>query len=448
MNFWKIFELIIKYIMLDIKIIRNNPEGVRYSIEKKWIVVDLDRFLELDKEIIGWRQKLDELRALKNKVSKEIPRLKDDEKQKALKEMKEVSGKIKDLEPGFDVLESEFKELHSQIPNLLSREVPVWKDENENVVIKEVWKIKEYDFKPKDHHELWEDLDLIDKKKAAEVTGARFYYLKWDLVLLEQAIINFTFSVLIDESILSKIIKENKLQVSSKPFVPIIPPYMVSYSTAEKMGRLYPMDDRYCHDEDKQMLIGSAEHSLGPIHMNEVLKEEELPKRYFASTPAFRREAGTYGKDTRGIFRVHQFDKIEIESFTTPSDGLEEQKFIVAIQEYLVKSLELPYRLVDICTWDIGKPDFRQFDIETYFPGQWAYRETHTSDYMSDFQAYSLNTKVERKDGSKELVHMNDATAFALGRIMAAIMENNQTKDGKITIPEVLRKFMWGREEI
>lgn len=434
--------------MLDIKIIRNNPEEVQYSIDKKWIDVDLNRFLEIDKKLITGKQELDELRALRNKVSKEIPTLWPDEKQKALSEMKEVSDKIKTWESEFHELEAEFKELHMNIPNLLSREVPEGKDDTENGIIREVWEIKKYDFEPKDHHALWEELDLIDKKKAAEVTGARFYYLKGDLVLLEYALINFTFSVLTDEVILKKIIEENNLKVSSKPFTPIIPPLMVNYDTMAKMWRLHPMDDRYCHPEDKQVLIGSAEHSLGPIHMNEVLPEDELPKRYFASTPAFRREAGTYGKDTRGIFRVHQFDKIELESFTVAEDGLEEQKFIVAIQEYLVQSLDLPYRLVDICTGDIGKPDFRQFDIETYFPWQWAYRETHTSDYMTDFQAYSLNTKVERKDGTKELVHMNDATAFALGRIMAAIMENNQTKEGRIMIPAVLRKYMWDRDQI
>ena len=282
--------------MLDIKIIRNNPEDVQYSIDKKWIDVDLERFLQVDKKLIESKQELDELRALRNKVSKEIPNLWNEEKQKALTEMKGVSDKIKTWEAEFHEFEIEFKELHSKIPNLLSREVPDWKDDTENWVIREVGEIKKYDFEPKDHHELWENLDLIDKKKAAEVTGARFYYLKWDLVLLEYALINFTFSVLTDEKILSEIIKENNLKVSSKPFVPVSPPLMVNYDTMEKMGRLHPMDDRYCHPEDKQVLIGSAEHSLGPIHMNEVLKEADLPKRYFASTPAFRREAGTYEK--------------------------------------------------------------------------------------------------------------------------------------------------------
>ena len=434
--------------MLDLKIIRENPEKVRESIEKKGINLDIDHFLDIDKEALELKIKLDNLRAVKNKVSKEIPILKNDEKTKKLSEMKDVSNNIKKLEKEYKEVHEKHIILHKKIPNILSSEVPVWKDENENVVIRKIWEIKNFNFKPKDHHELWESLDIIDKKKASEVTWARFYYLKWNLVLLEYALINFTFWVLTDEKVLSKIVKDNNLKVSSKPFTPIIPPLIVNYETMDKMGRLYPMDDRYCHPEDNQVLIWSAEHSLWPLHMNETLKESDLPKRYFANTPAFRREAGTYWKDTRWIFRVHQFDKIEIESFTTSDDWEEEQKFIVAIQEYLVKSLGLPYQLVNICTWDIWKPDYRQFDIEVYFPGQWAYRETHTSDYMTDFQSYSLNTKVERSDWKKEYVHMNDATAFALWRILAAIIENYQTKEGDVLIPEVLRPFMWGKEKI
>ena len=434
--------------MLDIKIIRNNPDLVKNAVEKKKTWADIDRFLKINSRLVELRQELDSLRSIKNKVSKKIPTLSWEEKEKVLIEMKEVSNKTKKLESEQSLLEKEFKEIHKKIPNLISEEVPVWKDEEDNIVIKKVWDLKNYDFEVKDHHDLWESLDLIDKKKASEVTWARFYYLKWDLVLLEYALINFTFSVLTSEEKLRGIIKENNLSVSSKPFVPIIPPLMVNYETMEKMWRLHPMDDRYCHPEDNQVLIGSAEHALGPIHMNETLKEADLPKRYFANTPAFRREAGTYWKDARGIFRVHQFNKIEMESFTVPENWLEEQKFIVAIQEYLVKSLWLPYQLINICTWDMWKPDYRQFDIETYFPWQKAYRETHTSDYMTDFQSYSLNTKIERKDGRKEYVHMNDATAFALWRIMAAIMENNQTSDWFIKVPDVLISFMWGKNFI
>jgi seryl-tRNA synthetase len=434
--------------MLDIKIIRENIDTVRSSIQKRWLNTDLDKFLELDKKIINIKKKLDEKRALRNKVSKEIPNLPNEEKQEKISQMKQVWEDIKIMEENIRDLEEDYKILHRGIPNFLHPDIPEWKDDTENIVLKQVWKIKNYDFEVKDHHDLWEQKDFIDKKKASEVTWARFYYLKWDLVLLQYAIINFTFSVLTNEDILKQIISENNLNVSSKPFIPIVPPLMVNYTTMEKMWRLHPMDDRYCHPEDKQALIWSAEHALWPIHMWETLNEDDLPKRYFANTPAFRREAWTYWKDTRWIFRVHQFDKIEMESFTTKENWEEEQKFIVAIQEYLVKQLEIPYQLMNICTGDIWKPDYKQFDIECYFPWQKAYRETHTSDYMTDFQSYSLWIKVAKKDKTKENIAMNDATAFALWRIIAAVMENYQTAEGNIKIPKILVPFMGGKTEI
>ena len=434
--------------MIDIKIIRQNPELLRESIKKRNMDIDIDGFIKLDATRLHLTQKIDTLRAEKNTVSKQIPVLQWSQKEVSLSEMKKISEEIKTLESEYKNLQEELLKIHRDIPNILSPEVPLWKDDTENQVLKKVWKPKKFDFEPKDHHELWEMHDFIDKKKAALVTGARFYYLKWDLVQLQYALVNFSFDVLSNEDILKKIIQDNNLWVSSKPFRPIIPPLMIHYDVMEKMGRLHPMEDRYCYDNDKQALIWSAEHTLGPLHMGEVLKEEDLPIRYFANTPAFRREAGTYGKDSRGIFRVHQFDKIEMESFTTSKDWAEEQKFIVAIQEYLVKSLGIPYQLVNICSGDIWKPDYRQFDIECFFPWQNAYRETHTSDYMTDFQSYSLQTRVLLKNGKKEFAHMNDATAFALGRILACIMENNQTRNGKITIPHVLQKYMGGKKEI
>lgn len=214
------------------------------------------------------------------------------------------------------------------------------------------------------------------------------------------------------------------------------------------MARLSPETEieRYKIESDNQYLIGSAEHTLGPMHMNETLNEKDLPLRYFAYTPAFRREAGSYGKDTKGILRQHQFDKIEMESFTTPENGLKEQDFIIEIQENLMQSLEIPYQVVSICTGDMGGPDFRQVDIESWMPGQNKYRETHTSDYMTDYQSRRLNTKV--KIGNKiEFVHMNDATAFAMGRTIIAILENYQNEDGSVNIPKVLQKWM-GKEKI
>ena len=190
------------------------------------------------------------------------------------------------------------------------------------------------------------------------------------------------------------------------------------------------------------MFVGSAEHSLGPMFMNEVIDEKDLPLRYIGYSTAFRREAGSYGKDTRGILRSHQFDKLEMEIFSTPETGEKEQDLIVAIQEHLVSELKIPYQVVAICTGDMGKPDYRQIDIECWIPGQEKYRETHTSDYMTDFQARRLGTKFRRKDGKADLVHMNDATAFAIGRILIAILENYQQVDGSVLVPEVLKKYM------
>jgi seryl-tRNA synthetase len=196
------------------------------------------------------------------------------------------------------------------------------------------------------------------------------------------------------------------------------------------------------------MLIGSAEHTLGPLHMDETLKEEHLPLRYVGYSTAFRREAGSYGKDTKGILRQHQFDKLEMESFTKPEDGMAEQDFMVAIQEHLMRELKLPHQAVLICTGDMGFPDQRQIDIETWMPGQDTYRETHSADYVGGFQARRLNTKVKRADGSAEPVHMNDATVFAMGRTLIAILENYQQEDGSVAVPEVLRPFMGGKEKI
>lgn len=213
------------------------------------------------------------------------------------------------------------------------------------------------------------------------------------------------------------------------------------------MARLEPKDERYYVQSDDLYLVGSAEHTLGPLHMDKVLKEEELPVRYIGYSTAFRREAGSYGKDMKGILRVHQFDKLEMESFSLPEDSVNEQNFFVAIQEYLMQELKVPYRVVQICTGDMGGPDARQIDIECWMPGQNRYRETHTSDLMTDYQARRLNTKVKRKNGT-EFVHMNDATAIAVGRTIIAIMENYQTENGTVKIPKALQKYMFGIKEI
>jgi seryl-tRNA synthetase len=284
---------------------------------------------------------------------------------------------------------------------------------------------------------------ILDTETAWKVTWSRFSYLKWDLALLQFAIVQHTFSVLWNTEILKKIITENWLNVVCKPFLPIIPPVFIKQEVMQRMARLEPKDERYCFDEDWQCLVWSAEHTLWPIHMDELLNESNFPIRYIWYSTAFRREAGSYWKDVKWILRQHQFDKLEMESFCLPENSVEEQNFFVAVQSYLVSSLWLPHQIVHICTWDMWWPDTRQFDIETWMPWQNRYRETHTSDLMWDYQSRRLNIKVKRDNWDKQLVHMNDWTAFAIWRILIAIMENNQQEDWTIIVPEVLRKYVW-----
>jgi len=378
---------------------------------------------------------IEEFRAKRNQAAKA----------KKVEEGKKLKLQLQKLEPELKKAESKFKKALYQIPNIVASDVPEGKDESENKVLRKWGEPKKFDFKPKDHMELGEALDIIDTETSSKVSGTRFNYLKGDAVKLQFALIQFAFETLTDQKIVKMIAKSVK-NSSDKPFVPVIPPVIAKSEVMKRMDRFDPIEDRYYLEKDNALLIGSAEHTLGPMHMDEVLIEKDLPIRYLGYSTSFRREAGTYGKDTRGILRVHQFDKVEMESFTAPEHGDKEQELMVAIQEYLLQKLEIPYQVVVMCSGDMGKPDYRQIDIECWMPGQGKYRETHTSDYMTDYQARGLNTKVSIK-GKTEFVHMNDATVFAVGRTIIAIMENCQQKDGSIVIPKVLQKWV-GKEKI
>ncbi|MCX6779250.1 MAG: serine--tRNA ligase [Candidatus Magasanikbacteria bacterium] len=422
--------------MLDIKFIRENPELVKENNRHKRAEVDIDQLLKLDEERKTIQPELEGLRNERNKISKTKP----DEMEIA--EMRKIGEKIKYLEVKFKELEDGITEMMYKIPNIVHPSTPVGPDESGNQVLRKVGEIPKFSFQPKEHWELGKEKDLIDNERAAEIAGARFTYLKGKLAVLQFALISHAISILTDEKYLAKIIKDNNLNVLPTPFIPIIPPVMIKPEVFQRMARLEPKEERYYIPSDDVYLIGSAEHTLGPIHMDETLDEKTIPLRYMGVSLAFRREAGSYGKDTKGILRVHQFDKIEMESFSLPENSVEEQNFFVAVQEELMKTLKLPYQIVQICTGDMGGPDARQIDLETWMPGQNKYRETHTSDLMTDYQSRRLKTKIRRKDGSLELAHMNDATAFAIGRTLIAIMENYQQEDGTILVPEVLRKYV------
>lgn len=428
--------------MLDIKFIRQNPEIVRKAIQNKNIDLDLDKLLAADERKRHVMTELEQLRAEQNKRSR------GPQSSESIEELRGMKEKIKLLEKELELVESEFNELMLQTPNIPSEDTPIGKDETENKVLRQWGKIPHFDFKPKEHWELGQELDVIDMERAAKVSGARFAYRKGTLVLLEIAIIQYTFSVLTNQKILKKILKRVGLNICSKPFQPILPPVMIKPEVFQKMDRLEPKEERYHIPGDDMYLVGSAEHTMGSMHMDETFKEEELPIRYIGFSTAFRREAGSYGKDMKGLIRMHQFDKLEIESFTLPEDSQKEQNFIVAIIEHMIQELGLPYQVLIMCTGDMGKQDARHIDIECWLPGQNKYRETHTSDLMTDFQARRLNTRVKRSSGELQHVHMNDATAFALSRAVVAIMENYQTSKGTITIPKALRKYMGGVKEI
>lgn len=424
--------------MLDIAFIKENPDIVRAAIKNKNSEeVDIDELLKLYEEKKILQQEIDDLNREKNAAAT----ARDVERGKQIKtEFQAVSGKHAEVEKAF-------AQLMLKIPNIPSPDTPIGKDESANKVIRDVGAQPEFSFTPKPHWEIGEKLGIIDTEKAGEVSGARFNYLKGDAALLQFALFNLALQTLTNFETLKSIAERVGAKVPITPFIPVVPPLMMRTAVMNRMARLHPLDERYVFEKDDLVLIGSAEHTLGPLHMDQKLEEGSVPLRYVAFTPAFRREAGSYGKDTRGIIRQHQFDKIEMETFVRPEDGYAEQDFIVALQEHVLQLLELPYQVVAICTGDMGAPDHRQFDMETWMPGQGVYKETHTSDYMGGYQARRLNTRIKREDGKTEAVHMNDATLFAMGRTIAAILENYQQEDGTVRVPKVLQTYM-GKEVI
>lgn len=434
--------------MLDIQFIRDNAELVAQKSKQKGYDVDIRRLLELDAQRRTRQTQVDELRRRRNEHAEQLKGQRPNEEQIAAgRQLKE---EIAGIESELHSIDGEFTSLLKQVPNMPLDDVPVGASEEQNVVAKQAGVKKSFDFQPKTHWELAEARDLIDKERAAKVSGSRFAYLKGGLVELQFALIQYVLRTLGDERILQRLIEANNLEIVAKPFVPILPPAMIRTEVFEAMDRLEPRDDRYKvgEPEDDLWLQGSAEHTLGSMYLDEIIPAENLPIRYIGYSTSFRREAGTYGKDTEGIIRMHQFDKLEMEVFSTAATGLQEHLLLVAIQEYLVARLELPYQVLQKCTADIGKPNARGIDIEVWMPGQNAHRETHTADYMTDYQARRLRTRTRNAQNDTELVHTNDATAFALGRTLVAIIENNQTADGHIIIPEVLRPYMGGKDTI
>jgi seryl-tRNA synthetase len=407
--------------MLDIKFIRENPEKVKEACKNRGLVCDVRKVIELDEKRRELLQKIEGLQAQQNKLGKE-----DIEKAKQLKqEVKELEPQLRDVEVGLHSMLSLF-------PNIPQEDVPVG-DESKNVVLRQVGKQPKFSFEPKDHLELGEALNIIDVKRAVKLSGSRFGYVKREAALMEFALVQLAFEM-----------------ASKEGFVPIIPPVLVKPEAMQGMGYVDTPEDlaeRYYLEKDQLFLVGTAEQAVGPLHQGEVFEEGELPSRAIAFSTCFREEAGSYGKDTRGILRVHQFDKLEMFSFAHPEKSKEEHQFLVSLQEKLWKQLEIPYQVVQLATGDMARPSSSTIDIEAWMPGQGKYREVSSASNTTDFQARRLNIKFRGKEGKLEYVHMLNATAFAIGRTIIAILENYQQKDGSVKIPKVLQKYI-GKSEI
>lgn len=431
--------------MLDIQFIRENSELVTKNANHKGYEVDVTQLLGFDskrRELLG---AVEELRRQRNELTLQAKGAKpsDENMAKAV----DIKNKLSDLEHQLSSIELEYSTLLKSIPNMALDYVPVGNSEEQNVIIKTVGDEPVFDFEPKPHWEILADKNMLDKERATKISGNRFAYLKGGIVRLQFAIISYVMDTLGSQEILSQIIKDNDLNISDKPFAPVIPPALLRTEPYVASARLNAEEMTYKIDGDDLWLNASAEHTLCTMYWNETIPESELPVRYLGYSPSFRREAGTYGKDTEGIIRLHQFDKLEMEIFSSADTGLAEHKLLIALQEYLVQQLKLRYQYIQKCTFDIGKPNATGVDINCWYPGQKRFIETHTADYMTDYQSRDLNTKT-KKDGISEYVHTNDATAFALGRILAAIVENYQDKDGNITVPEALKPYIGGLDKI
>jgi seryl-tRNA synthetase len=401
--------------MLDINFIRQNPNKVKEGSQKRGVSVDIDKILELDKKKRELLQKIESLRAEKNKLGKEN-----------IQRGQQIKVEIKGLEPELEKIEKEIHSLILQIPNLPLDEVPFGKDERDNVILKKVGKIPKFPFKARDYMEIAEKFDLIDTQRAAKISGTRFGILKKEAVLIEFALVKFAFDTLLKEK-----------------FIPVIPPVMLKEEMARGTGYFEATDkeEAYFIPKDNLFLAGTSEQPLIAMHADEIFEEKDLPKRYVAFSTCFRREAGSYGKDTKGILRVHQFDKVEMVSFCKPDDSRKEHEFLLKIQEKMMKALKIPYQVVQLCTGDLGRPSAATYDIESWLPSENRYRETHSSSNCTDFQARRLNIRYRDKTGKLNFVHTLNGTAFSQRPILM-LLENHQQKDGSVKIPLVLQKYL------
>ena len=413
--------------------------------KQKGYEVDIKQLLMVDEQRRSLLREVEAVRAKRNEHAESLKGGKPTPEQ--IEAGKQLKDQLAGLEEKLAPIEQDFLIRLKAVPNMPLDTVPVGVSEEENKVIKTVGEKPNFNFEPKNHAEIAEAKGWLDRERATKIAGARFVYTKGDLVRLEFALWQYGMDVLTNEATLKQIAQANNLDVSTKPFVPVLPPAVAKKEVFEATGRLNREEQTYKFEDEDLWMNASAEHTIAPMYLNEIIDESDLPVRYVGYTTAFRKEAGTYGKDTEGIFRLHQFNKLEMESFTTPENSLNEHLFLVAIQEYLMQQLGLPYHVLEKCTADIGRPNAKGVDVEVWLPSQQTYRETHTADYIGDYQARAMKTRMRDSDGGVEFIHTNDATVFSQ-RPLIGIIENYQTEGGDVIVPEVLRPYIGGKERL
>jgi seryl-tRNA synthetase len=421
--------------MLDIKFVRENQDLIRKMLEMRNMSVPLDDLIKNDKErrdLITIAQKL---KHKKNLVSLRIAELKRENKdaQKEIEEMKKLSDEISMVDAKIKDLEQKIQDIMMIIPNIPDKTVPPGRDENDNVEMRNWGELPTFDFQPKDHIDLGLNLELIDVERAAKVAGARFYYLKGDLVLLNLALIRFGLEFM-----------------KKKGFTVIQTPYMLRREVVAGCVALSDFEDAiYKIEEEDLYLLATSEHAIAGLHKDEILDGKQLPLKYAGISPCYRKEAGAHGRDTKGIFRVHQFEKVEQFVFSRPEDSWKEHELLIKNAEEIFQLLKIPYRIMNVCMGDLGTVAAKKYDLEAWLPGQGKYREMVSCSNCLDYQARRLNIKYRDKPNEKpSFVHTLNSTAIATERALIAIMENYQEKDGSIRVPEVLKPYMNGLEVI
>jgi seryl-tRNA synthetase len=413
--------------LLDIKRIREDPDPFRAALARRNLADAVDRLLEADERRRSLTAQVEEQRATQNRLSKAIGAATGDEKQRLIDEVAKVSAELKEREPELAAVEEELRTLLAETPNVPHESAPDgFTDEDAVEVKRNHEEPPTFDFEPKDHVALGIGLGVLDVERGARTSGSRFVYLLGDIVQVQFALMRHAVDIL-----------------QAHGFTPVIPPVLVREEVMYSAG-FFPTDrvNVYGTDQDDLYLVGTAEVPLAALHMDEILDEASLPLRYAGYSSCFRREAGSYGKDLGGIFRVHQFDKVEMFSYCPPERSWDELELLVGIEEEIIENLELPYRVVNIAAGDLGSAAAKKYDIEAWLPGQGRYREITSCSNYTDYAARRAQTRMRTRDGETRILHTLNGTATAIGRTLIAILENHQRPDGSVEIPAKLHPYL------